>query len=108
MKLSAIARYWAARELTRMEKTGRRQLDLKAPFACPDFTFRMSLPEFSDAGSDKELRPVNVRLGTDGRTVALAPVSKPHQLTAGTVARQSKDIIVCFDLPRGTSRLVLE
>ena len=31
MKLSAIARYWAARELTRIERTGRGHLDLNGP-----------------------------------------------------------------------------
>ena len=37
MKLSEIARYWAARELTRIETAGTAAT-LSAPFAAPDFT----------------------------------------------------------------------
>src|SRR4030095_7530223 len=39
MKLSEIARYWAARELTRIEATPSG-LQLHAPFAAPVFTVR--------------------------------------------------------------------
>ena len=35
MKLSEIARYWAARELTRIERGADRAIALDAPFACP-------------------------------------------------------------------------
>ncbi len=108
MKLSTIARYWAARELTRIERTGRGDLDLRAPFACPSFTVRINRPEFSGAGPDKEFPPANLHLSTEGRTIAFAPVAKPRQLDSGTFSQQGKDVIVCFDLPRGTSRLVLE
>ena len=83
-------------------------LDLKAPFACPGFTVRINRPEFSGAGPDKEFPPANLHLSTEGRTVAFAPVAKPHQLDTGTFSQQGKDVIVCFDLPRGASRLVLE
>jgi hypothetical protein len=40
MKLSEIARYWAAKELTRIEKT-QGGLRVHAPFASPLFTIRM-------------------------------------------------------------------
>ena len=40
--------------------------------------------------------------------VLAAAGAKPHQLDTGTFSQQGKDVIVCFDLPRGTSRLVLE
>jgi hypothetical protein len=108
MKLSAIARYWAARELTRIERAGRGQLDLKAPFACPDFTVGIDRPESSGTGPDREFAPAKVRLSMEGRTVALAPAAKPHRLDAGTFSDRGRDVIACFDLPRGASRLVLE
>jgi len=41
MKLSEVARYWAARELTRIERTGER-IDLRAPYATANFTVQLS------------------------------------------------------------------
>ena len=40
MKLSEIARYWAAKELTRTSWS-ETDLLLQAPFACPQFTVRL-------------------------------------------------------------------
>ena len=40
MKLNELARYWAARELTRIERDGPR-VNFRAPFACPGFTVRV-------------------------------------------------------------------
>jgi len=40
MKLSEIARYWAAKELTRIENVGGK-IQLHAPFACPLFTLEV-------------------------------------------------------------------
>jgi hypothetical protein len=40
MKLSEIARYWAAKELTRIQPNGRK-LELTAPFATAGFTLRI-------------------------------------------------------------------
>ena len=42
MKLSAIGRYWAARELTKMSVGENRQLSIDAPLSCPDFTIRLN------------------------------------------------------------------
>ncbi len=41
LKASELARYWAARELTRIERNGTR-VTLTAPLACPGFTLRMT------------------------------------------------------------------
>lgn len=93
MKLSEIARYWAAKELTRIE----RLLDgvsFQAPFACPDFTVRLPAP------------PTAVpRLFIQGQSVPLTEVAQPLQLESGTWARQGAEVLICFDLPKGTSRL---
>jgi hypothetical protein len=95
IKLSEIARYWAAKELTNLE---RREdgIHLSAPFACPDFTIRLS-------GIPSEAP----RVGTDNRWKPLREVTERRLLVAGTWVREPGGILACFDLPRGNSRLVV-
>ena len=93
MKLSELARYWAARELTRIERTDRG-LRLRAPFACPDFTLRWRAPE---AG-----RP---RLRHAGAVTALEATDRPAWLVSGRWYRRGEEITACFALPRGESEL---
>lgn len=88
MKLSAIARYWAARELTRIAR-GTAGLTFRAPFACPDFTIRVV--DVSDA-------PAFV---VQGRAMPLRRVESAKQLAAGTWTRRGSEAVLCFDLPRG-------
>jgi hypothetical protein len=90
MKLSEIARYWAARELTRIEREGRT-IRLHAPFAAPDFTL--------------EAPAAGVTLTTGGRTVRLNEVRAPLDLTVGTWLQRDGRVIACIDLPRGASVL---
>ena len=95
MKLSELARYWAAKELTRIEGQGNR-VAFQAPYACPDFTvqFKSSktgAPEFRAAGG----------------TVALKEVAQLLQLMPGTWVRDGEMMTVCFALPRGASALEL-
>jgi len=89
MKVSEIARYWAARELTAINREADRTL-LDAPFACPDLTLRLTTrrsgpPEVSHAGSSTPLREV--------RAV--------RDLTSGTWHRSGDRLTVCFDLGKG-------
>ncbi len=49
MKNSEIARYWAAKELTKIERDGSAVV-LKAPFACPAFTVRLGGDERQATG----------------------------------------------------------
>lgn len=93
MKLSEIARYWAAKELTQIERDGER-MKFQAPFATPKFTIRIAArnrqaPRFS-AGN--EIKP-------------LGEASKPGQIKSGMWTRIGQEIIACFDLPKGTSEL---
>ncbi len=95
MKLSHIARYWAARELTRIERDADA-LELNAPFACGDFTlrWRVSGPgrpylRFRDAGTD------------------LREVSSPRLLEVGTWYRRGQELTVCLPLAKGASRVEL-
>jgi hypothetical protein len=92
MKLAEISRYWAARELTRIERTEGR-VDLRAPFAAPGFTLRIAASREGRvrlvSNEPKDLREVTPR--------------KPMQ--SGTWQREGDDLVVCFDLPKGASRL---
>jgi hypothetical protein len=92
MKLSEIARYWAARELTRIGRSDRG-VTFRAPFASPAFTVRIS-----NADGVPELN-------VGGRAEQLKEVRRPLDLTAGTWHRDGRDVLVCFDLPKGESRV---
>lgn len=95
MKNSEIARFWAAKELTRIEKRGG-EVTLTAPFASPNFTIEI-------AGSAS---PVP-KLTAGGKPVELKEVRKPLELKGGTFYRQEKGVRVCFDLPKGESRVLV-
>ena len=96
MKLSEIARYAAARTLTRIDSTGGR-VELRAPFACPAFTFRVqpgsgAVPRVRAAGADQP---------------PLRRVQRPLDLSAGTWCDTTDGRVICLDLPRGRSEVVL-
>jgi hypothetical protein len=93
MKLSEIARYWAARTLTRIEKK-ESTVVFHAPFASPRFTVEVAGP---GKGAPR------LTLGT--KPQPLTEVARPLQLRPGTWTRSKQGVIVCFDLPKGTSRL---
>jgi hypothetical protein len=95
MKLSEIARYWAAKELTQIYKKDR-QVTFSAPFATARFTVRVaggspSVPKLTIASEPVPLRRVNALL----------------QLKSGTWHGAGQDVTVCFDLPKGKSTLDL-
>lgn len=93
MKLSEIARYWAAKELTTIAK-GESAIEFNAPFACPAYTVR-----FAAKGS---ARPA---IGNGEESVPLKEVDKLLALEAGTFVRERDEIVCCFNLPKGKSRL---
>lgn len=93
MKLSELARYWAARELTGIGWTGDG-IPLQAPFACPDYTLQVAAPSG---------RPLGLR--TNGTFLELREVSSPRKLESGTWSRVGSDTMVCIPLPRGASRV---
>ena len=95
MKLSEIARYWAARELTRIERHGER-VSFHAPFDCPGFTV--------SASCAPDALP---RLVGEEAPAALREVTRPLQLDTGTWVRHETGITVCFDLAKGVSHLQL-
>jgi hypothetical protein len=95
MKQCEIARYWAAKELTRIEQQGR-QVTFNAPFATTRFTVRV-------AGTAANAP----KLTAGGTPVELRRVTAPLQLQSGSWHHDGKDLMVCFDLPKGKSTLEL-
>jgi len=96
MKLSEIARYWSARELTEIRSRGGA-VALRAPFAAPQFTVRV------EARADAV-----PKLTLDGKPQNLREVARPSDVKSGTWMREAGGAVVCFDLPKGESELVLE
>jgi hypothetical protein len=93
MKLSEVARYWAAKELTRIERVADG-VAFKAPYACGEFTIRwkgaITHSPVLIAGEERtELREVNAAL----------------KIVPNTWWRDGEHIIACLALPKGASRL---
>ena len=84
MKLSEIARYWAAKELTRVAVDAPGgNVTFDAPYACPRFTLRLKLPA--------------------GAAPQLEEVADAARLRAGAFYRDGDAAVCCIDLPKGTS-----
>ena len=94
MKLSEIARYWAAKELTEIRRK-ENILQLAAPFASPDFTLKLPLPAIRQA----------TLVQADKRT----PLRKVlhNELVENSFVATPKDVTLNFSLPRGESRVEL-
>jgi hypothetical protein len=94
MKLSEIARYWAARELTRIERTANA-VRFNAPFPSPQFTVRC--PNRTNSAP---------KLVVDNKPLALREVQSARTLENNTWIRNNDNTTtVCFDLPKGASEL---
>jgi hypothetical protein len=100
MKNSEIARYWAARELTTIERQPKHVV-FRAPFASPRFTVSVALGQPTSAGPVK-FGPA----GGDGGQ-PLKEVAQPLALVSGTYCRQKDAALVCIDLPKGKSAIEL-
>ena len=93
MKLSEIARYWAAKELTEIRRT-HDTVQLRAPFATDQFTI-----EFETA----DMLPPVVHHGDE--IVKLRPVRDRLMLTSGTFIRAGKTVTACFSLSKGATTI---
>jgi hypothetical protein len=94
MKLSEIARYWAARVLTAItpEKSG---IVLKAPFSTSGFTLELN----------STIRNAQLRIeGKEPKT--LFRVKDKNDLKGDTWFSDKQGTILCFDLIKGESELV--
>lgn len=96
MKLSEISRYWAAKELTEIKRNDSL-ISFQAPFTSPGFTIEFSAKELSEAP-----------LVNNGRRMyPLREVSDSLKLETGTFTRVKDRLQACFNLPKGTSSLVI-
>jgi hypothetical protein len=75
MKLSEIARYWAAKELTRIEVAGEK-IQLHAPYSCPAFTVELPSPKQTITHQGTPIKP-----------------------------RETRANMLCFDLPKGLTEI---
>jgi hypothetical protein len=97
MKLSEIARYSAARALTRIDSAAGR-VEFRAPFACPALTFRVQpgqtaeMPRFRAGGIEQP---------------PFRRVQQPLDLSAGTWCDTKDGRVICLDLPRGRSDVLI-
>jgi hypothetical protein len=93
MKLSEVARYWAAKELTTIVKReGRVFFD--APIGTPRFTVRIANPS-----------PLPPGLISAGKAAPLRPVNSKLFLQPGSWFKSGNEMLVCFDLVRGMNVL---
>ncbi len=98
MKLGELARYWAARELTRMEVVGT-EVRISAPFACPRFTVRVAT---RDPG---RCRVENAGVAGGVTVVELTEVNSARALRPGTWRKDGDSTVACWDLVKGTGVL---
>ena len=93
MKLSEISRYWAAKELTLIDKQGS-SVTFNAPFVTACFTVRIKTTSLDVP-----------KLIANGKPIQLRRVKGLLQLESGTWHADGQDFTVCFDLPKGKSTL---
>ena len=93
MKISEIGRYWTAKQLTRIE-LGNRKISFQAPFGTARFTVRVPIPATTAP-----------KLTIQQRSIPLEPVSQARLLKSGKWLADAEGMVVCFDLPRGSSEL---
>jgi hypothetical protein len=95
MKLCDIARYWAAKELTKISLNGRK-INLKAPFSAPDFTLKINTT----------IRKPG--LMTEGNGIMpFTRVKDKKDLKPATWYSDRSGSIICFNLGKGPSELVI-
>lgn len=95
MKNSEIARYWAAKELTDIRYDGKK-VKLRAPFAAEHFTLKIKTTTARQAVVLK-----------DGQQVRLEEVSDKAQLKSGHYHLDQDAVVVCVDLEKGNSEILL-
>ncbi len=96
MKNSEIARYWAAKVLTEIRRTGNT-IDLHAPFAAPRFTIALSGVQVSSIG---------IADGAGSRRPE--HVDSIDLLDSNRWTRHEDRLLICLDLVRGVTRIQLD
>jgi hypothetical protein len=94
MKLSEIARYWAAKELTSIT-VQKNKLIFKAPFSSPGFSVKLNT----------SVR--NPRIEGKGEEKPLVRIKDNKALKNGNWYSDKTGSILCFDLEKGTNELII-
>ncbi len=95
MKLSEIARYWAAKELTSIS-SAENTIMLKAPYATPGFTLKVK------ASVSKP------RIKTCGQEKSLIKITSRKDIANGTWYQDGSGSILCFELGKGLNELIMD
>ncbi len=95
MKNSEIARYWAAKELTEIKFDGKK-ISFYAPFAADNFTLKIN--------ARKAAQPL---LQKNGQQVQLEKVKSKQELKAGTYLQEAEQLVVCINLQKGNTELLI-
>jgi hypothetical protein len=95
MKLSEIARYWAAKELTTIAINGNKII-LKAPFAASGFTLKLN----------SSARDPRIKI-EGGELKHLVRIKNKIELKSNTWFSDKTISILCFDLVKGLTELIL-
>jgi len=101
MNLAEIARYWAARELTRVQKQGESVV-FRAPFAAPLFTIQLT----SSANGTPAIRGSDVGIRPLRRVGRLLDLESGTYCEGGNRNGISEPTTLCFDLAKGESELI--
>jgi len=95
MKLSEIARYWAAKELTTITINGNK-ITFKAPFSSPGFTLKLN----------SSVRNPRIKCGSE-ELKPLERIKDNKDLKSDTWFSDKTGTILCINLKKGSSELIL-
>jgi hypothetical protein len=95
MKLSEIARYWAAKELTAVT-VNKNNISLKAPFSTPGFMVKLNASVHN---------PGIKRAG--GEPIHFERIKDRRALKANTWYSEKTESFLCFNLEKGINDLIL-
>src|SRR5450759_4408797 len=95
MKLSEIARYWAAKELTTITINGNK-ITFKAPFSSPGFTLKLN----------SSVRNPRIKCGSE-ELKPLEKIKDNKDLKSDTWFSDKTGTILCINLKKGSSELIL-
>lgn len=95
MKLSEIARYWAAKELTKISRN-EDLITFDAPFACDQFTIEIP-------GKGGRIK----RFMNEASQKPFEEVPEKSRLSTGKFYNDRDKVVACLNLPKGKSSLRL-
>jgi hypothetical protein len=94
MTLSEIARYWAAKKLTKVS-INKKRISISAPFESKDFTLGVNMKiRSAELVFKNERKPFELR-------------GSVRDIHNGTYFRGKNESVLCFKLPKGESEIVL-